>query len=374
MQDNTPIWVKKAVDEAVSTWPETASVALRLPVIEDNSIPTAATDGGAIYFNREFLHGLAEPDRAFVMAHEILHVVSLHMQRRGFRDAQKWNIAADIVLHNTMPERMEMPAISGILYEPKYTGWCVEDVFDDLDMPDSDTSGGGSIGEILDRFKSQAAGALAKELQGSPELRKALSDLASNSCGMDTVAALRKMLNDKARAESKPAWAQQVANDLRRSIGSTLPDRRYLAREDAEGGPLWLENYDPQAKILFVIDTSGSVNDQMLAQFGAVCLQVIEETQCEATIIMADDRIHSVTDIQGGDPLPQAVGRGGTDFAPALAWLAEQPHGTYTRGYYYTDAQGTFGAVPPACPFTWVIWANSNSRPPEGWGDVIQMR
>lgn len=374
MQHNVPTWVKNAVDEAVSVWPETASVALRLPVIEDNSIPTAATDGGAIYYNAEFMKGLSEPDRAFVMAHEVMHVVLLHFERRKFRDIQRWNIAADHVINPMLTERMPLPAIAGILYDENLLGKSAEEIYAELpplkEMEKAMGGAGKGVGDVLPEAR-KASAELSKALGQDS---RALEKVASSVAGTEAGTALRYFSEKQARGVRRPQWPQLVANNLRQNIGAVLPDRRFLGRSDAEGGPMWIENYDASAKILFIIDTSGSVDDQMLNQFGAVVLQVLEETQCEATVIMADSAIHSITDIQGGDTLPPTLGRGGTDFAPALEWLAQQPFGSYTAAYYFTDCQGSFGETRPACPFTWIVWPGSGARPPDdSWGSVILM-
>lgn len=66
----------------------------------DESIETACTDGKRILFNPDFLENLSETELDFVMMHEILHVVLRHCQRRGEREAERFNIACDIVVNS----------------------------------------------------------------------------------------------------------------------------------------------------------------------------------------------------------------------------------------------------------------------------------
>ena len=85
-------------------------------VIWTDGIPTGATDGVYIYLNKEFFRGLAsDSQRAFLLAHEVSHIVLRHPQRgkafydRGFfrqvgkdqikYDGSIWNKAADYVIN-----------------------------------------------------------------------------------------------------------------------------------------------------------------------------------------------------------------------------------------------------------------------------------
>ena len=85
-------------------------------VIWTDGIPTGATDGVYIYLNKEFFRGLAsDSQRAFLLAHEVSHIVLRHPQRgkafldRGFfRQVgvskikycpKVWNRAADYVIN-----------------------------------------------------------------------------------------------------------------------------------------------------------------------------------------------------------------------------------------------------------------------------------
>ena len=72
------------------------NMATRLKIQEaDDWLPTAATDGRTIFFNRKFFEPLTVKQVEFVIAHEILHNVFDHMARREGRNARIFNIAAD---------------------------------------------------------------------------------------------------------------------------------------------------------------------------------------------------------------------------------------------------------------------------------------
>ena len=79
-------------------------VLMRLPVIEDDDIPTACTNGLRILYSPVFFSGLTQGQRNYVLMHEVLHVLLFHCTRRGPRRPDLWNIACDHMV-NAMLDR-----------------------------------------------------------------------------------------------------------------------------------------------------------------------------------------------------------------------------------------------------------------------------
>lgn len=65
-------------------------------------VETACTDGVRIIFGTDFLDGLNDAELDFVMMHEILHVVLQHCFRNNAEDPDAYNIAADIVVNSNI--------------------------------------------------------------------------------------------------------------------------------------------------------------------------------------------------------------------------------------------------------------------------------
>lgn len=80
----------------------------------DEKCNTAATDGYRIYFGPKFLDEISDSELDFVMIHEILHVVLQHCQRDGDRDQEIFNIACDIVVNSNilLSNNMNMSSIT----------------------------------------------------------------------------------------------------------------------------------------------------------------------------------------------------------------------------------------------------------------------
>ena len=76
-------------------------------VRETNKIPTAATDGLVLFFNKDFLFSLSSSEQNALMLHEVLHMALLHVSRRESRDPYIWNIAADIVVNDLIKKEIQ---------------------------------------------------------------------------------------------------------------------------------------------------------------------------------------------------------------------------------------------------------------------------
>lgn len=72
----------------------------------DEECETAATDGVRIYFCPDFLEKLTDSQIDIVMLHEILHVALQHCSRSGDFESERFNIACDIVVNSLILESM----------------------------------------------------------------------------------------------------------------------------------------------------------------------------------------------------------------------------------------------------------------------------
>lgn len=65
-------------------------------------IDTAATNGKTVYFNPEFFQSLNEDQRAFIYAHEVMHVAFNHIMRSKGKQPKLWNTATDAVINQIL--------------------------------------------------------------------------------------------------------------------------------------------------------------------------------------------------------------------------------------------------------------------------------
>ena len=114
--------------------PYLASAIARFPLINAKDLPwcdTMAVDGFYIYVNPEFCDSLSKDELVFVLAHEVMHCVLGHMDRRGTRDKTIWNYASDYATNLKLIEfGFKMPKVG--LVNQKYSGLTSEEIYQDL--------------------------------------------------------------------------------------------------------------------------------------------------------------------------------------------------------------------------------------------------
>ena len=111
------------------------NLATRLQLTNaDEWCSTAATDGLKFYYNSRFIMMLKPKEVEFLVGHEVLHVVYDHMDRRGNRDPQIFNIANDYAVNADLKRHKVGQFITTVpcLYEVKYDGKAAEEIYDDL--------------------------------------------------------------------------------------------------------------------------------------------------------------------------------------------------------------------------------------------------
>ena len=187
-----------------------------------------------------------------------------------------------------------------------------------------------------DETTSQAE-ARGRELQWKMRLGAALEE--ERASGGKTFGAIPGWLDELVRAtiEPPPDWSATLLRSismLTRSDRSFLrPSRRMSALAGPDGE--WPDvvampgrRVVPAGRLVAVIDTSASVDAGTLAQFlGALAAVATSEGFDEVRLVQADAQVTRDETILAAELLFQEiaiVGRGGTDFGPALRALAAE--------------------------------------------------
>lgn len=107
-------------------------ILMRLNIVENNSFPTAATNGLSIMYNSKFMSRLSPGERNYVMMHEVFHVLLMHCKRNPNKNNKLWNVACDMVVNNMLDKLTSSMRNAGIAFERPRDG-----VF--ANLSDSDT-------------------------------------------------------------------------------------------------------------------------------------------------------------------------------------------------------------------------------------------
>lgn len=276
-------------------------------------IETACTDGVRITFGIDFLDSLSDSELDFVMMHEILHVVLQHCFRGNVEDPEAYNIAADIVVNSNIMLENGMKASSitlskyGIAMHVAPDGkegheYTAEQVYamlpKNLNKKGNNKSPGSAVGRAKkgnNKSPGSAVGRAKKEISKEQHQPVRVWDDHSQWGKYEEDDTLRdvwvKRFEDAAEAIKirdpsnarglLPAFAERILKELKKTqtdwrtilndfiqeevvdYSFAPPDRRF------DDSPFFLPDFngkeDRVEDILFMIDTSGSMSDDMIA-------------------------------------------------------------------------------------------------------------
>lgn len=335
------------------------ALALRLTLQEDKSCETAWTDGKRIGYNPDFVASLSASQLQGLLAHEVMHVASGHPWRRDGRDAKRWNVACDYAINETLVAAGFFLPV-GALQDSQYAGKSAEWIYDRL--PESADNQSDAQGEVRDAQPEDSA-------PSEEEWRQAVQQAANVAKARGN---LPGALDRFAKAAATPfvdwrsvlaRFAQQSAQD---DYSWGRPNARYLTRG------LYLPSLRSTAmgRIAVAVDTSGSVDDVLLAQFSAEINAIAAELRPEAIDVLYCDRlINRRETFEAGDVVAlKPCGGGGTDFRPVFEALEAEDAAPVCL-VYLTDLDGPFPSSAPDYP---VLWA-ATSRDVAPFGETVYM-
>jgi predicted metal-dependent peptidase len=356
------------------------NLATRLQIKEASDwLPTAATDGRNIFFNREFFTPLTVKQVEFVIAHEILHAVFDHMGRCEGRDRKVFNIACDYAVNGQIVrDRIgdhQIPDIK-IFHDPKYYGMGAEQIYDELyDKYDDEELA--ALGQLLDEHLDPENGGkdgqprYSKEelKQIRDEMREAVMQAAQAAGAGNVPASVARMI--KELTEPKMNWREI----LRQQIQSTIKNDYTFMRPNRKGWHMNAilpgTNYDETIDICIGIDMSGSIGDEQAMDFMSEIKGIMEEYKdFKIKIWCFDTSVYNEADYDGYtmDTFMdyEPIGGGGTDFDANWNYMKE--HGIQPKKFImFTDGYpfGSWGDE-LYCDTVFIIHGNDTVVPPFG--------
>lgn len=360
---------------------------MRLPFRQAADVPwcaTMATDGYHVFYNPEWTSRLEDAELCGVLAHEVLHVLLEHPDRRASREPELWNAACDYAINALLREQgFQLP--EGGLYLPAFAGLPAERIYEKLiqfpdlasqlrrpptgpydtrgvhdhdesdspgDVPgagpdlldpndprvrplrDTDTPDAAQRAELCEELRRAAA----SKLHGNAAAWMAQECSAAEASRVDWRAILRQWLSERIKSD----WSLWPCSKKHVHRGLFLPSSGIQA----------------PGHVVFVIDTSGSMNDHTLSQIIEELRAFRETFPSQLTVIQADaviQRIQSFDELDGTE-IPERMtlhGRGGTDFRPAFDWVEE--HAPQAVIVYATDGFGAFPKVSTGRATIWIL-------------------
>lgn len=351
-----------------------ATLALFAQVIITESVPTAATDGEDIFINAKFVRSLSSPQLDGLLLHEVLHAALLHVPRRGARERQLWNVAADIVVNGMIAQQQSFELPAGALRDQKLEDLSVEEIYELL-LKNNKTCPQCDADLLYEPIDGKSDGSLDAARQKALEthwrnaMQQAIAVARSSNNQGSIPAGIQRELT--ALTQAQLDWRSYLWRYLVRTpTDFTGFDRRFI------GQRLYLEALEGETVQVFVaVDTSGSVGESELRLFLSEVVGILNSyphLKCQLYYVDAD--AYGPYELTTDSPLPKPVGGGGTSFVPFFDKVNEQSD-WYSSGVcvYLTDGYGTFPERSPTLPVLWVVTPGGLNLEQFPFGEAVRL-
>lgn len=386
--------IEEVKNGILSKFPLLGSVMVNLQFVVNTQIDTAATNGHEVMYSPDFVKSLSHEERIFLFAHEVMHVAFDHLQRSVNKNHQTWNEATDAVI-NQILKQAGLPMLEGCIDIPDALNKSADEMYDVLfqnklqeqnqareGQTQSEQKQGHqqpvnhnlwnkvseqtqikqntegmsnhekNFTQVNEKLKEEIGKKIRKQLQEESDQAKQ----AGNSGG-----GKKSYLGAVGEAQAIMSW-QQI---LRRELDHEEERWSYRrADEDNDFQPR-LEDMEicDLAIVEVLIDTSGSVDDQLLRSFLCQIKHLLKNAKLMVGCF--DHQFYGFKEIKKMKDIDnfQIVGRGGTDFDLALASFSRDPKVNkiiFTDGFDRVTESNENKKVKN---LYWLVWANDLFKP-----------
>lgn len=359
-----------------------AFMSLYLKFVEDNKLSAIKTDkgeetflagvdaAGHFYYNKKSIEELPDNELQGLVIHEILHLAFLHLTRRGTRDPELFNIAADIVCNNIIVNNHYSLPKKGII---PYNNT--------IELKDEKGKVFVRIDEINKKTVEQIYDELMKHVkQISVTISKSKNGKGNSGFGFDIHIEGKggKDLTKEEKAEIEKEWLTRVADAtntakmrgtmpaglelllgnlhtqkvdwkhiLRKYVQSQIPSDYTYAKPNKKSicsGFYIPDTLKEKIDVLITIDTSGSIGQKELTDFLSEIVGMAKGFKDKINMILLthDCVVQNDYKIENGNIskiLKMKInGGGGTSHAPVFDYISKKYKRTklvisFTDGY-----------------------------------------
>ncbi len=376
-------------------FPFFGTLALNFRLIEDNSIQTAATNGQDFFYNVDFVSGLKDGEIVFLMCHEVMHAALGHIWRRGTRNHEKFNIAADYCIHSMIKEydrqSDNFKFIDSALYDKRFDGKSTEQIYELLPDKPSTNMGNGSKGkgngnnnQNSGQGQSQGQSGKGRNNNGNgsgqdwwnqqtlddhskwnekstqengdkkakdwAEKMISAAEIASAKSPGSVPGSIQRLVGEL--TNPKMNWKELLADFACISLADenfNPPAKRYNGLMECYGCDVVLPDFNfdinEMKDLIFVCDTSGSYSDEDLRHFFGECMGIKDQyaDQVSGHVIYCDTKVQADYEFDNLDEIleKKPIGGGGTALVRAFDYIKEkQEYGEFDVSgvVVFTDA------------------------------------
>lgn len=351
------------------------------------SVDTAAASAdNRMLFNPRFVEKVDPDQLVFLVAHEVMHIVFAHAQRRGNRDHELFNIACDAVINEILISERVGTFIEGGVRMHGAEKETSENIYKVLAQNSSPGKGNESGGNRKRGEGKSYEGQLS--IKDLPEEVAQKTDaevkaaIAEGKLKLGQAAAMARMQGKMSGAlagiidkllESKLPWYQilerYMVGKADQRYNWSRPHRRRLNIAYMPSR----ERYPSMGEIVVGIDVSGSISDREVSQFLGHCKAIFDLCHPKKIyVVYCTTEIEAVDEFDSSEEVVPRKNRwcGGTHMPAIMDWIKDKgidPDVCVT----FTDGETPFpndNQVP--CDLVWVF--STNIKPySDPHGEVI---
>jgi predicted metal-dependent peptidase len=355
------------------------------------------TKNAVVFYDEAWFGKFSYRVQAGLIVHEAFHLWHDTFGRRGSREPEMFNTAADMAANciirdlgfelpggddkGCFPEDILDPATG----QPAKSGLAAEEYYEmmkqnrkksgtlsgkpgDKQGPAGKKPGAGhgkcgscagnESGEVDEEdADGRSAGAVAR---AAKEVSEGIKAAASKGKGNLPASLMR--LAEISLAPSEVPWQTELRHSMATSARTTAgnmvrkwdrPSKQQACIGYGSGVAILPRLRAPVPEITVVVDTSGSMGGEELGAAVSEIAAIMKVIGGEVTVMSCDAKVHAKGKVI--DPkqiLPLLKGGGGTDFRPAFDEMKQNAPDICV---FITDGAGTFPSAPPGYTVIWVL-------------------
>ncbi len=367
--------VNSAIDRTLIYFPIFKILLNNVRFIEKNDVTTACTNGNAVYYNPTYLQTVSKDEQVFFIAHELMHITLKHISRKKGRNIEIWNYATDAVI-NQILKKNGLPLPEGVIDCPDALSYSAEEYYEMIkNRPDCE--------ELMSQYRHDKAKSLiATHEHWDEELSEGIDEGLSDIDEHNVTDLNKELIHHDNQAFTSDLQQQSTPTPITTSLGnvgtsSAIIDwKSFLQRKrkkitsgdynlhkgyfDEEGIYKYPYELIRTSKIEILIDTSGSVNDDLVRAFLQECKNIFDDYVIKVGCF--DTNFYGFQEIDKEEDLDNFVieGRGGTDFTTAINSFSKKA----SVKIIFTD--GCAKMPKEKCDVIWLVYSDRKIDPPGG--------
>ena len=339
------------------------SIELRI----NNNIASIRPLGDVLEYNEEYLEVLSVNEVSTILANGAMHQALFHSERGEGKVSSVWRLASDYAINDLLVENgFMLPPMANYAsrFERLYAEQIYTTLLGELDLTENDND---PVDEQqTEEFEEQD---LPEELLAQEEYELLLEQL---NIKLEKHGDLPKGIERFVERKTQPkiAWRDELYRYVNAHAKSDYrmfpPSKKHLYR-----GVALPSIYGEELKIVVAIDTSASIDDELLESFLTELYEIMQVfTHYIIELIECDSTIQNIQRLTPQEPLePSLKGGGGTNFTPVFDHVM-QMNEDFKFLIYFTDGKGSFPNYEPNIDVLWVVPKVEGEFP---FGEVLEL-